>query len=130
MEKDYKNWHNKKKEVNNDRPRVFFKEREIWFCYLGENVGFEQDGRGKEFLRPVIILKKFNNEILWAIPLTKIRKKKSPYYFSFSFRRDEISSAIISQIRLVDAKRLKYKIGDIGEKDFEFVKKKIRQLVA
>jgi len=130
MEKDYKKWHKQKREVENERPRVFFSEREIWSCYLGENVGFEQDGRGEEFLRPVIVLKKFNNEVLWVIPLTKT-EKKNKYYFSFSFQKERnISVAILSQIRLVDVKRLKYKIGDIKTDDFNILKNKIRQLLA
>ncbi|MEK7208696.1 MAG: type II toxin-antitoxin system PemK/MazF family toxin [Patescibacteria group bacterium] len=128
MQKDFDRWHQKKKEVHNYRPRVFFKEREIWFCHLGENVGFEQDGRGQEFLRPVIVLKKFNNEIFWALPLTK-NKKQGRYYFSFKMR-GENSTIILSQIRLIDAKRLKYKMGDIGEGDFVTLKTKIRQLLA
>ncbi len=128
MIKDYKKWHKKKKFIENDRPRVFFDEREIWLCYLGENVGFEQDGRGDEFLRPVIVLKKFNNEVLWAIPLTRT-EKKNKYYFSFKFNK-MVSVAILSQIRLVDAKRLKYKMGDMGIAIFRNFKNKIRQLLA
>ena len=128
MNKDYKNWHGTKSFVNNDRPRVFFKEREVWFCYLGENVGFEQDGRGKEFLRPVIILKKFNNEVLWGVPLTK-NTKAGKYYFTFTLK-NMASTAILSQIRLIDAKRLKYTIGDSAIDEFKIFKKKIRQLIA
>lgn len=129
MKKDFKKWHGQKQDIENDRPRVFFSEREIWFCYLGENVGYEQDGRGEEFLRPVVVLKKFNNEVLWVIPLTKTQKK-SKYYFSFVFNTEkDMSVAILSQIRLVDAKRLKYKIGDIKISDFETLKNKIRQLL-
>jgi len=130
MGKDFKKWHGQKQKVENERPRVFFSEREIWFCYLGENVGFEQDGRGEEFLRPVVVLKKFNNEVLWAAPLTKTGKKNK-YYFPFSFRKErDASTAILSQIRLVDAKRLKYKIGDVKVDDFNTLKSKIRQLLA
>ena len=98
--------------------------------HLGENIGFEQDGRGVEFLRPVLVLKKFNNEISWVIPLTTSRKGERPYLFIFSFRKKEKSTAILSQIRLIDAKRLKYKIGYMGCKDFESLKTKIKQLLA
>jgi len=128
MKKDFKKWHEHKRKIENERPRVFFKEREIWLCYLGENVGFEQDGRGEEFLRPIIIIKKFNNEIMWVVPLTRT-EKKNKYYFSFSFGDKETSVAILSQIRLVDAKRLKYKMGDIKTTDFKDLKNKIRQLL-
>ena len=130
MKKDFKKWHGQKQEVENERPRVFFDAREIWSCYLGENIGFEQDGRGREFLRPVVVVKKFNNEVMWAIPLTRT-KKRGKYYFSFSFDNEpDISTAILSQVRLVDAKRLKYKMGVIKISDFESLKSKIRQLIA
>ncbi len=127
MTKDFQKWHNKKEAVHNDRPRLFFHEREIWFAFLGVNVGFEQDG-GEQFLRPMIILKKFNNEVFWGVPLTKT-KKEGKYYFKFSFNPDKHSVAIISQLRLIDAKRLLYKIGDISEDDFVALKQKIRQLI-
>jgi len=129
MQKDFKKWHSKKCYVENERPRVFFKAREIWLCYLGENVGYEQDGRGDDFLRPVIILKKFNNEIFWATPLTRT-EKKNQYYFSFQFLGKGKSIAILSQIKLIDAKRLKYKMGDMKVVDYEVLKSKIRQLLA
>lgn len=130
IKKDYQQWHRKKGAVNQKEIRVFFHDREIWFCHLGENIGFEQDGRGHEFLRPVIVLKKFNNEILWGIPLTRAKKKDRPFYFTFSFRSGMESTAILSQIRLIDGKRLKYKIGEVSKEDFQFLKAKIRQLLA
>ncbi len=129
MIKDFKKWHKNKEFIHNERPRVFFHEREIWFCFLGINIGFEQDGQGDKFLRPVVILKKFNNEVFWGVPLTKTRKE-GKYYFKFLFNKKQQSIAIISQLRLIDAKRLLYKIGDIGEEDFSALKQKIRQIIA
>ena len=128
MQKDYNTWTKIKINIHNENPRVFFKEREIWFSYLGENVGFEQDGRGKQFLRPVVILKKFNKELFWGIPLTK-NQKTGRYYESFSFN-GLISTAILSQLRLIDAKRLKYKVGNIAPEDLAKIKTKIRQFIA
>jgi mRNA interferase MazF len=136
MKKDYKKWSPLKKRINNtEGKRPFFHEREIWFCHLGENVGFEQDGRGEDFLRPVIILRKFNNEIFWAIPLTKAKvgrqrnKKAEKYYFSFSFAEGVTSVAILSQIRLVDAKRLRYQGGEISAVDFQSLKEKLTAIL-
>src|SRR5437762_1953858 len=128
MQKDYQKWTRLKTTVHNEKPRVFFKEREIWFCHLGENVGFEQDGRGEQFLRPIIVLKKFNKELFWGIPLTK-NQKSGKYYYSFRLNNN-VSTAILSQFRLIDAKRLKYKIGDIITGDFIEIKIKIRQFLA
>jgi hypothetical protein len=128
MEKDYQKWTKIKTAVHNENPRVFFKEREIWFCHLGENIGFEQDGRGEQFLRPIIVLKKFNKELFWGIPLTK-NEKVGKYYKSFLLNGNT-STAILSQFRLTDAKRLKYKIGDIAAVDLAEIKTKIRQFLA
>lgn len=131
MKKDFKKWHEKKRLIHGEKPRVFFHERDIWFCHIGENIGFEQDGRGEEFLRPVLVLKKFNNEVLWIVPLTKAKKRHCPpHYFVFSFRSTVVSAAILSQVRLIDSKRLKYKIGVMTASDFEILKEKIKHLLA
>ena len=91
-------------------------------------MGFEQDGGGDKYLRPVLILRKFNNEVLWALPFTK-HNKKGKYYFSVKISGSELPSALIlSQIRLVDAKRLQYKIGDISEEEFLEAKKRLQAL--
>ena len=128
MKKDFKQWNNEKAIVHNEKTRPFFHEREIWFCSLGENIGFEQDGSGFDFMRPVTILKKFNNEIAWCIPLTT-KEKRGVHYFSFTFNTTA-STAILSQLKLVDVKRLQYKVGDINKSNFEDMKKKIRQFLA
>ncbi len=126
--KDFINWHKIKNNIEGKRQRLNFQIRDILFCSIGENVGFEQDGRGQEFLRPVVIIKKFNKEVFWGVPLTHT-EKKGKYYFSFNLN-NEVSVAILSQLKLFDAKRIKYKIGMINEKDFDILKEKIRQLLA
>jgi mRNA interferase MazF len=139
MQKDFDTWNDKKKKINDDpNHRVFFHNRELWFAYLGANVGFEQDGRGADFLRPVLVLRKFNNVIFWALPLTKTWKPHNPYYACFHYVAfPEIesapllsSTAILSQLRLVDARRLRYKIGTVHADEFGTLKEKIRRLLA
>ncbi len=133
-DKNYHKWMPLKRGINNsDESRLFFHEREIWYSHLGENIGFEQDGRGEQFLRPVIILRKFNNDIFWGIPLTRT-KKNLPFYFTFIPRLEteansEGSTAVLSQIRLVDAKRLRRMIGYISAEDFRLLKKKLKALL-
>ena len=117
--KDFLLWHTAKTFVHNEKQRPFFSEREVWFCTMGENIGYEQDGRGDNFLRPVLVLKKFNNEVLWAIPLTT-NQKTGKFYFTFIMKGRETSTAILSQIRLIDGKRLQYKMGDMEQSDFYF----------
>jgi hypothetical protein len=125
--KNFINWHKIKNSIEKKEKRLNFQIRDVLFCSIGENIGFEQDGRGDEFLRPAIVIKKFNNEVFLGVPLTHTNKK-GKYYFSFNLN-DGISVAILSQIRLFDAKRIKYKIGMIDEKNFNTLKEKIRQLL-
>ena len=126
--KDFNTWNSKKILINDKRNSPFFHQREIWFCSLGLNVGFEQDGKGNDFQRPVVIIKKFNNEVFWAIPLSKT-KRRGKYYFDFPFDSNTTSVAILSQIRLIDARRLSRKIGDLDEVNFQTLIEKLKALL-
>ncbi len=126
--KDFDTWNGLKKQIDSASERLYFHEREVWACHLGENIGSEQDGRGDGFLRPIIVLRKFNNEIFWGVPLTRT-KKKSPFYFAFTLAGSESSSAILSQLRLTDAKRLRRKIGVISKQEFASLKEKLKALL-
>ena len=44
MKKDFDRWNEQKSKLNDLDSVFLFKEREIWFCYLGLNIGHEQDG--------------------------------------------------------------------------------------
>ena len=43
---------------------------------MGFNVGFEQDGRGAQFSRPIVIFKKFNNEVFGQSPDYKTKNRQ------------------------------------------------------
>jgi mRNA interferase MazF len=133
MQKEFQKWHAKKSQVEAIEKRPFFHERQIWYCRLGENVGFEQNGKGEEFLRPVLIVRKFGSQIFWAIPLTSAHKNihqgNEKFYHVFSFKKGVIDAAILSQLRLVDAKRLMRLMGHIADVDFMIINKKIKALL-
>src|SRR3989344_9068404 len=127
MEKDFQKWHKAKKELDKNLSRLFFHEREVWWCSIGLNIGFEQDGRGERFARPILVFKKFNNEVFWAIPLsTKIKKGK--FYTPVALEDSVLRVAIISQLRLTDAKRLIDKIGTISDENYKLIQKAVINL--
>lgn len=127
MKKNFQIWNNKKGTIDEKEARVFFHEREIWFSHLGTNVGFEQDGKGDNFGRPVIIFRKFNNEVFWGIPLTT-RNKGGRFYVNIDLGDSTQRMAILSQLRLLDAKRLYQKIGVINEETEKLVEEAIINL--
>jgi mRNA interferase MazF len=124
--KNFNEWNNLKKDINikEQVSTPFIHSREIWFMYLGVNVGYEEDGKGGNFLRPVLVYKVFNKNIFWGIPLTT-KGKENIFYAKIK----ENSFAILSQLRLLDTKRLAYKLETISKDEFEFVNKKLKALL-
>jgi len=127
MYKDYIEWMKIKKEINNSNLRpLWYRERDIWMCNLGENMGFEEDGKGKKFVRPVLVLKKFNRNFCIAISLSSINRE-GKYYYSFNGKSGKISTALLSQIRCIDSLRLRHKMGKVSQKTFIQIKQKIKE---
>lgn len=132
MQKDYGKWHKKKKILNErkDTKNIFFREKEVWWTALGVNIGFEQDGKGEEFHRPVLILKKFNKYVVLVIPLTTKIKKGNKYYVSCSIVNNTIPRmGIISQVRLIDTKRFIDKLGVANDDSYVKIKNAIKAML-
>lgn len=107
--------------LKDKQPNRLFKEGDIWWCSIGMNVGVEIFGKGKYFARPVIIFKKFDAYSFLGIPLTT-QPKTGTSYVSFVYSNRE-QSAILSQIRTLDSRRLRDKIGSLPENSFEEIRK-------
>ena|SRR3989344_5253685 len=121
MKKDFDKWNANKKTLHNKNTFHFYHEREIWWCSLGVNVGFEQDGTGKNFDRPVIIIRGFNKNTFFGIGLTG-KKKLGKYYFYLGKISGQDATAVLSQVRLLDTKRLVRKIETLDKTKFEELK--------
>ncbi len=127
--KDFDVWNVEKKRINERRPEVFFHEREVWWAQLGVNVGYEQDGKNAAFVRPVLIIKKFNNSIFLAIPLSTKVKSNNRYYFAFRQHDNEEVAAVISQLRLLDSRRLKRKMYRIDMGVFDSIRSAVKDML-
>jgi len=123
MKKDFDKWNEKKKLVNSREDRLYFKEGDIWWVNLGINIGFETDGKGEGFERPVLIIKKYNKYSFLAIPLST-SKKRNDYLVSLGEVDNKEAIAVLSQMRNIDSKRLINKIGFVSEVLLGEVKKK------
>ena len=124
--KDFDTWNKIKKKIQKNTSQKLFKEGEIWLTHLGSNIGIEQDGKGYNFVRPVLILRKYNPQHCLALPLTT---KKQPSHVSFHlcgktpFLKKE-SWIIFSQARVLDVKRFHRKMGKLSEYVFQLIQKK------
>jgi|SRR3989344_897926 len=128
MQKDFDAWNGKKKEIHGEKPNVFYHKREVWWCSLGVNVGFEQDGTGKNFDRPVVVIQGFNKNVFLGVALTG-KKKIGKYYFYLGEIENRDASVILSQIRLIDSKRLVRKILTLDEKLFTELSNALQKVI-
>ncbi len=130
-EKFFDLWNELKKRLH-EQPNVasrpggerYFQVRDVWFCSIGANVGYEQDGKHENFERPVLIVQKFNHDVFWGVPLTS--NLKEGFYYAPIFIGAHKNNSILSQMSLWDARRLLRKIGKISEQDYQRV---IEQLI-
>lgn len=112
--KNFDEWNETKKKVNfKDRAPV--RLGEIYWCNLGLNIGVEQDGREDNFQRPVIIIKKFSDQIVLVAPLTT-KIHKGDWYFDIDILGVK-QQVILNQIKPIDTKRLTKGIGEISENE-------------
>ncbi|MCI0501881.1 MAG: type II toxin-antitoxin system PemK/MazF family toxin, partial [Epsilonproteobacteria bacterium] len=87
-------WNEIKKSTEQINDKLYFKERDIFWARLGQNIGFEQNGKGEEFTRPVVILKKYTKDMFLAIPLSTT-SRDGTFFYQFSFLPNEISTALL-----------------------------------
>jgi len=122
----YDRWNSHKKKVQSKERKLHIKNSEIYFVSIGQNIGYESYGKDESFLRPVIVLKKLSKNTFVGIPLTS-REKAGSYYFTFSYKNDKTSTAMLNQIRVFDTKRIVYKSGFMKKDTFSILQKKLSE---
>ncbi len=124
--KPFDEWNEIKKQIDISN-RAPVKLGEVYWCKLGLNIGVEQNGRENNFQRPVIIIKKFSNQIVLIVSLTT-QQHKGDWYFDISIFGIK-QQVILNQIRPIDTKRLTESMGQILKKDVENILKAYMELI-
>ncbi|MDP2665285.1 MAG: type II toxin-antitoxin system PemK/MazF family toxin [bacterium] len=126
MEKDFDGWNKIKKETHEMQPRLYT-VREIWWCRLGMNVGTEQDGKGEWYDRPCVIMRGFGPDACLVVPLTT-STREHPLRVHIGLVEGQEARANLSQIRVIDTRRLVEKVGFLEKKVFAELRKAVRDL--
>lgn len=95
---------------------------------MGVNVGTEQDGSGEMYLRPVVILRAFGPEACLIVPLTT-SVREHLLRVSVGEVDGQSARANLSQVRVVDTRRLVEKIGFLEKGIFTNLRKIARGLL-
>lgn len=127
--KKYDEWNEVKKDIESKEKIFTFKVREIYWLKVGQNIGYEVYGKGNDFLRPVLVFRKFSKESFLGIPLTSQYKDDMFHYKFKAINQDKDNYVILSQIRLFSSKRIKVKMGKISNEDFGELKIKLKDLL-
>lgn len=127
MEKNFIDWHTLKEWLHDHHNAPTFKQREVWWCSVGVNIGHEEDGKGEYYSRPVLIVRKFNERIFWGVPLTT-QIKSNPYYYRIHFKGRE-QCVMLSQLRLWESKRLRANMGKLSPSQFVKIREAIREMI-
>ncbi len=115
MFKDFLKWIKLKFKLSLKQNYASFEEGDVFWCCLGQNIGSEENGKHDYFTRPVVIIKKFNLSFCLILPLsTSI--KNGQYYTKINFKNLN-QVVLLSQIRCVDASRLRNRMGRLTNQE-------------
>lgn len=118
--KRFQSWSGLKERLHShDYRPPLFKEGEIWWCHVGENVGVEINGKSSQYSRPVLVFKKYDRYSFMAIPLST-KEKSGSWYCQFTYK-GKLQTAQLSQSRVISVKRLKEKMGQIDDNVFKLI---------
>lgn len=111
-----------------DIPIDFYvNEREVWYISMWINIWFEQNGKGLDYKRPVLVLRKLWNVFLVVAMTTKWKNNNFFYYKLPYFYHNKDSYIILSQIKVIDKKRFIEKMYTISKQDFSKIKNTLKQ---
>lgn len=109
---------------NNVDKTFYFREKEIWWAAMGQNIGFEVNGKHQLFERPVLIIKKYSEDVCFILPLSTKIKSPLPWY-QIEVDVDGTPSAVnITQGRTISSKRLLRKIVVVNKDVYKHIIKK------
>ena len=123
MEKDFEGWSALKQKLDAIKHPPLFNEREIWWCSIGMNIGYEVYGKGRLFTRPVLVVRKQSINTFIGIPMSTRVKQRADYY-PLVFKERQVT-LLLGEIRKFDSRRLADKMGKIGEEKFDAIKAEI-----
>lgn len=120
MQKEYDKW-NEIKKVTSVRDKFpLIKIGDVYWCRVGLNIGNEFDGKNENFVRPVLVIKKFTRTLAFVIPLTT-KMHKGDWYFDIEIENRKVQ-AILNQGKPIDIRRFENFIVNLSEN-------KIRDLI-
>jgi len=128
--KNFQGWSKLKKILHSLPIYLQFNEGEVWWAALGANIGIEIDGKGENFDRPIVIVRKFSKDHMWVVPLTRRTIINNKVHLSLSFKIFGVpTAAMITQLQTMSQERLLRRIGILTKDQFLMICKSLITLL-
>ena len=132
ISKQFDEWNETKKKTEFNERKVGIKSRELFWVKIGQNIGSEEYGKGENFTRPVIIIRKLTHDLFLGVPTTTALKHDD-YFHTFEYNHESKgmlnTSAMILQVKVFSTKRLMKRIGIVDKENFKTIQEKIKRLI-
>jgi len=125
---NFDKWNNLKKELQKNDKKYYFKEWEIWWISLWQNIWTESFWKWNYFRRPVLILKKLSWNSLICLPLSSKQKKGT--WFTKCNLHDIERTVLLYQIKMINTNRFERRVWQISDNDFWKIKKRLKILLS
>jgi len=131
--KQFDNWNEVKKRTNKIERRLNIKPKDIFWFKIGQNIGHEEFGKGKEFVRPIIVIRQLTSDLFIGIPTTTTKKENNDYFHNINYinkKKEHVHSvAMVLQFKTYSKKRLLSKMGTINKNDFDEIVAKLHKVI-
>ena len=127
-------WNEVKKFTHSSKVQLTIKPRDIFWTKIGQNIGHEEYGKGKDFLRPVIVIRQLTSDLFIGIPTTTSDKQDNDYFHNIVYVEKNTkvgvnSVAMLLQMKVFSKKRLFNKLGTVSQNEFTMIIDKLKGMI-
>lgn len=120
-QKDFVGWAKVAEEVEKRKRRSEVKVGAIYWANIGENIGSELVGKGRDFARPVLILAQFNFRMVLVIPITsRIHDQRGYHEIVVAGKLERLA---LEQVRPIDVLRIGDFLDEVAPGELEKIRK-------
>lgn len=120
-QKDFVGWAKVAEEVEKREREELYKSGVAYWANLGVNIGSGEDGKGKRFTRPALLLAMLNKTQGLIVPVTS-QKKQGANYREIVID-GKVEYLLFDQVRTLDAKCLESVVEEISQESLKSLRK-------
>lgn len=126
-QKDFAGWAKVAAEIEQRERKGLYKSGVVYWTNLGVNIGSGEDGKGRRFTRPALLLAMLNKTQGLIVPITSQRKEGANYREIIVGGRVEY--LLFDQVRTLDVRCLEEMVEEISREDLKSLRKDFLNII-